>query len=264
MIPKIIHYCWFGQNEKPDLIKKCIESWKKYLPDYQIIEWNEENFDINALRFTKSAYERKKWAFVSDVARLTALIEYGGFYFDTDVEVLELDPISKFLNYKRVFVFETERRINTGLFCGCEKNDPFINTLFSSYSCIDFSDDSIYLNTTLNFPYFSSYFPELIMNNTTQIINHSLFLSMSDYSKIMQHYGTRSWLDNKVDYTIKWKDTKIRKMIRNPKIYKALEKRSYRLLNMYEFLTYDLLDMGAMYFIRRQIKIFRNKKSRSR
>ena len=104
MIPKVIHYCWFGRNEKPELIKRCIESWKKYLPDYRIIEWNEDNFNISSFAFTKSAYEIKKWAFVSDVARLTALVEYGGFYFDTDVEVLEIDPISKFLNYKREII----------------------------------------------------------------------------------------------------------------------------------------------------------------
>lgn len=256
MIPKVIHYCWFGRNEKPELIKRCIESWKKYLPDYRIIEWNEDNFNISSFAFTKSAYEIKKWAFVSDVARLTALVEYGGFYFDTDVEVLEIDPISKFLNYKRVFAFETDRRINTGILCGCEKNDAFIKCLLDVYRDLEFKYQ---INTTLNFPLFNQSFPELIMNNNTQIVNGTLFLSNSDYNKIMHHYGTRSWLDNKVEYKVRWKDTRIRRMIRNPKIYKALGSKSYKLMNFYEFLTFDLLDMGPMYFVKRRIKNFRSK-----
>ena len=87
MIPKKIHYIWFGKGEKNDRIKHCIESWHKYLPDYEIVEWNEDNFDVNYNEFTKKAYENKKWAYVSDVARLEALYEYGGIYLDSDVEV---------------------------------------------------------------------------------------------------------------------------------------------------------------------------------
>ena len=87
-IPKIIHYCWFGGKEKPDNVQKCIESWKKYLPEYKLIEWNEQNFEVNNLRYTKEAYHAGKYAFVSDVARIEALYKYGGIYMDTDVEVL--------------------------------------------------------------------------------------------------------------------------------------------------------------------------------
>ena len=88
-IPKIIHYCWFGGKEKPDSVKKCIESWKKFLPDYQLIEWNENNFNIEKLEYTKEAYVAEKYAFVSDVARIEALYQHGGIYMDTDVEVLK-------------------------------------------------------------------------------------------------------------------------------------------------------------------------------
>src|SRR5574344_1059503 len=88
-IPKIIHYCWFGNNPKSEEIQKYINSWKTYMPDYEIIEWNESNFDVNKLKYTKQAYEMKKYAFVSDVARIEALYEYGGIYFDTDVEVFK-------------------------------------------------------------------------------------------------------------------------------------------------------------------------------
>ena len=107
MIPKIIHYCWFGGNPLPDLAKKCIASWKKYLPDYQIKEWNESNFDLDCCVYVREAYEAKKWAFVSDYARFWILYQYGGIYFDTDVELIK-DLSSIIIN---------------GSFMGCETVD---------------------------------------------------------------------------------------------------------------------------------------------
>ena len=86
MIPKIIHYCWFGGKPLPPLAQKCIESWKKYFPDYDIIQWDETNFNINIIPYTSQAYKKKKYAFVSDYARIWILYHYGGIYFDTDVE----------------------------------------------------------------------------------------------------------------------------------------------------------------------------------
>jgi hypothetical protein len=88
MIPKIIHYCWFGGNPLPESAKKCIASWRKFLPDYEIKEWNESNFDVNSIPYTAEAYKAKKYAFVSDYARFYILYKYGGLYFDTDVEVI--------------------------------------------------------------------------------------------------------------------------------------------------------------------------------
>ena len=106
MIPKVIHYCWFGRNPLPELAVRCIESWKKYLPDYEIKEWNEGNFDVNIIPYTAEAYKAKKYAFVSDYARFWILYNYGGIYFDTDVEVIKpLDDI-----------------IAKGAFMGCEKD----------------------------------------------------------------------------------------------------------------------------------------------
>ena len=94
MIPKIIHYCWFGRGPLPEDAQKCIASWKKYMPDYEIKEWNEENFDIDALLYTREAYDAKKYAFVSDFVRFWVLYNYGGVYFDTDVEVIaQMDDI---------------------------------------------------------------------------------------------------------------------------------------------------------------------------
>ena len=89
MIPKVIHYCWFGRNPLPESAVKCINSWKKYFPDYEIKEWNEDNFDVNIIPYTKEAYSVKKYAFVSDYARFWVLYRYGGLYFDTDVEVIK-------------------------------------------------------------------------------------------------------------------------------------------------------------------------------
>lgn len=88
MIPKVIHYCWFGRNPLPELAVKCIDSWKSYLPDYEIKEWNEDNFDVNIIPYTAEAYRAGKYAFVSDYARFWILYHYGGLYFDTDVEII--------------------------------------------------------------------------------------------------------------------------------------------------------------------------------
>lgn len=88
MIPKVIHYCWFGRNPLPQFAVKCIDSWRKYFPDYEIKEWNEDNFDVNMIPYTRDAYQAKKYAFVSDYARFWILYHYGGIYFDTDVEVI--------------------------------------------------------------------------------------------------------------------------------------------------------------------------------
>ena len=104
MIPKVIHYCWFGRNPLPPLAKKCIESWKKYCPDYEIKEWNEDNFPMDYNDYVKEAYEAKKWAFITDVVRLFALVTEGGIYMDTDVEVIK--PLDGLLQYEAVSGFE--------------------------------------------------------------------------------------------------------------------------------------------------------------
>ncbi|MGM9600104.1 MAG: glycosyltransferase family 32 protein [Faecousia sp.] len=106
MIPKKIHYCWFGGGEKPKLAQKCIASWKKYCSDYEIIEWNEDNFDVNMNGYTRMCYENKKWAFLSDYVRLLVVYQHGGLYFDTDVELLRNPDF--LLGNKAFFGFETE------------------------------------------------------------------------------------------------------------------------------------------------------------
>ena len=132
MIPKKIHYCWFGGNTLPLLAQKCIESWKKYLPDYEIIEWNESNYNVHKIPYISQAYEAKKYAFVSDYARVDILNEHGGVYFDTDVEVLkDLSPI---LNKGQFLGIEAPGAINNGLGMAAEKADAILVEILESYS----------------------------------------------------------------------------------------------------------------------------------
>lgn len=130
MIPKIIHYCWFGGKEKPEAVKNCINSWKQHMPDYEIKEWNEENFDINYNEFTRDSYNLKKYAFTSDVARLWALYNYGGVYMDTDVMVYQ--PLDKFLNHRFFTGFENVHYPVTATM-GAEKENSLIKEMLDAY-----------------------------------------------------------------------------------------------------------------------------------
>lgn len=130
MIPKIIHYCWFGGKEKPESVQKCIDSWKAMLPDYEIKEWNESNFDYKAYDFTREAYALKKYAFVSDVARLMALHIEGGIYLDTDVIVLKtFDP---FLIHKSFIGRETPCILSTAVI-GAEAGTLWVKEFLDGY-----------------------------------------------------------------------------------------------------------------------------------
>lgn len=140
MIPKIIHYCWFGENPLDDKSVRCVESWKKYFPDYQIIQWNERNFDVTQIPFMKDAYDAKKWAFVSDVARLIILYEHGGFYFDTDVEVVRSynDIVTE--DTVGFMGMEEDCGLATGLGFAAEKQNPFIQKHIALYNQLRFSE----------------------------------------------------------------------------------------------------------------------------
>lgn len=143
MIPKKIHYIWFGRGEKSELINKCIASWKKFCPDYEIIEWNEDNFDVNSNEFIKEAYNHKKWAFAADVTRLIIIYENGGIYLDTDVELLK--SLDELLNEKAFMAFEDSNYVNTGLCFGAEKGNSIIKENIEKYNEIKFSSNNEYL-----------------------------------------------------------------------------------------------------------------------
>ena len=146
MIPKIIHYCWFGGAPLPKLAQKCIESWKKYCPDYEIKRWDETNFDLNYNDYVHEAYAAQKWAFVTDVVRLYALVNYGGIYMDTDVEVLK--PLDEFLKYEAFSGFETDKNIPTGIMAS-EKDQNLFKELLDEYTDAHFlKSDGTYDKTT--------------------------------------------------------------------------------------------------------------------
>lgn len=147
MIPKMIHYCWFGGNPLPDEVKKYMETWKKYCPDYEIKEWNERNFDVNQNQYCSEAYEAKKWAFVSDYARLKILYEHGGIYMDTDVEVCK--PLDHLASYAFWSGFESKSQIPTGIMASCRDNE-LLEYLLSYYDDKYFRNENGSFDTTTN------------------------------------------------------------------------------------------------------------------
>lgn len=208
MIPKIIHYCWFGKGKKSPLINKCIESWNKYCPDYKIIEWNEENFDINNNRFTKEAYESRKYAFVSDYVRLYVLNKYGGVYVDTDLEIRK--NIDIFLKDKAFSSFESKDYIPTAIM-GAEKGHPWIRDLLEYYENRQFILDDGTLDMTPNPKIITEITIEkygLVLNNKEQVLKEGLHI-YSDYVLCSNNWYNRnysihhfdgSWLDKEAFY----------------------------------------------------------------
>lgn len=169
-IPKKIHYCWFGGNPLPPMAVRCIESWKKFCPDYEIIEWNEHNFDLNYNDYVHEAYEAKKWAFITDVVRLYALTTQGGIYMDTDVEVLK--PLDSLLEYEAVSGFESETQIPTGLMA-CRMAQPLFVELLNDYNGVHFRRKDGSLDMTTNVTRITNTCLKygLVLNNTLQTVN---------------------------------------------------------------------------------------------
>lgn len=148
MIPKIIHYCWFGGNPLPKMAKKCIKSWKKYCKGYEIREWNEHSFDIaSAPLYVRQAYESKKWAFVTDYVRLYAMTTYGGIYMDTDVEVVA--PLDRFLDHQAFSGFEDQIHISTGIMA-CEKGFQLFLEFMRYYDDVSFIKPDGTMDMTTN------------------------------------------------------------------------------------------------------------------
>ena len=176
MIPRKIHYCWFGHGEKPPIAQKCIASWKKYCPDYEIIEWNEDNFDVNMNGYTLMCYEQKKYAFLTDYIRLMVLLEQGGLYFDTDVELLR--NFNDLLDQPAFFGFEDDVHINTGVGCGCEPGNPAVKTMLEAYEPLLAGDQGVIGCPVLN---------------TQALIKHGLVLN-----------GEKQQLDHAVVYPADW------------------------------------------------------------
>ena len=181
MIPKIIHYIWVGGKPLNAFAEKCIKSWKKYCPDYEIKRWDETNFDINENEYCKQAYESKKWAFVSDYIRLKVLYEYGGIYMDTDVEVVK--PLDKFLTDPAFSGFENDTMIPTGIMAA-EKGNLWIKSLLSDYDNRKFIKEDGSLDMTTNVTLITEntvkQYPEIQLNNTEQRFENVVFYT-KDY-----------------------------------------------------------------------------------
>ena len=141
MIPKKIHYCWFGNNPLPESVQRCIKSWEKYCPNYEIIEWNESNYNVTKIPFIEKAYKEKKYAFVSDYARLDIIYNEGGIYLDTDVELIKnIDPL---LEHSCFLALESCGAVATGLGFGSIKKHSFIYENMQYYHNAEFDMNNI-------------------------------------------------------------------------------------------------------------------------
>ena len=147
MIPKIIHYCWFGNNDLPELEQMCLNTWREKLPDYQIMRWDESNSNLRECDYVSQAYDKKKYAFVSDYVRIKALYEYGGIYLDTDVEVLR--SFNEFIENNAFLGFENRTYVGTAVIA-CEKNADFAKQMLDYYHSHPFIDASGNQNLTTN------------------------------------------------------------------------------------------------------------------
>lgn len=203
MIPKKIHYCWFGGNPLPEDVQKYIETWKKFCPDYEIKEWNEQNFDIHRNQYVEEAYQQKKWAFVSDVARIYALYTEGGIYMDTDVEVVRnLDPL---LNVRGFLGFEGTQWIATNL-VGFEAGHELLKMFLDSYDYRSFVREDGTLDQTTNVEELTKLLVEhyqLVLNGEKQNLAKGIIIYPTDY------FSPYDYIQGKLNrtertYTIHW------------------------------------------------------------
>ena len=194
---KKIHYCWFGGNKLPKDVKKCIETWKKYLPDYEIIEWNENNFDINLCNFVKEAYQNKKWAFVSDYVRIYALYHQGGIYFDTDLKVLK--DVS-FLQDKDMFLgYEDSGFVGTAVIGVKEKNNKYIKEILDYYNKIEHFNPDImynYANPVIITKILKKY-DSIVNDEGIRIFDNSVYIYPREYFfPLSYNYAEREFTEN--------------------------------------------------------------------
>lgn len=207
MIPKKIHYCWFGGNEFSAKAKKCIDSWKKFCPDYEIIEWNESNYDINQNPYTQFTYLNKKYAFLSDYARLQIIYNEGGIYFDVDVEVIR--SLDDLLQYKAFFGFETDQFVNTGVGFGAEKYNKSVENMIREYDILLDGNHGTIGCPILNTEALKK--NGLVLNGKNQIIDDGIIFSPEYFNPYDDptgrlnitektysiHWFAKSWMDKK-------------------------------------------------------------------
>lgn len=177
MIPKVIHYCWFGRNPMPESAVRCMRTWEKFLPDYKLYEWNEDTFDIHSCAYVEEAYRAGRFAFVTDYVRLYALYHFGGIYMDTDVEVVR--SLDTFLNLRGFSGFEKKDAVPTGIMAA-EKGLPFIGELMHDYDSLHFLGPDGRADTTTNVIRITDAAVRhgLILNNQRQTVADFTFFPM--------------------------------------------------------------------------------------
>ncbi len=206
MIPKKIHYVWVGGKEKPADIQRCMATWKNHLSDYEIIEWNEQNFDLNSHPFIKAAYAAKKWAFVSDYIRAKVIYEQGGIYLDTDV--LILDNFDKFLSHAAFVGFENHDHPFTAVF-GAEKGHPFIKKMLDYYDTLDSYSFDFKSNNTISVSDILINQYGCKPNNNFQTLPEEIavypdtVLCNPSKNSVSIHVFTGTWLDEKKEFARK-------------------------------------------------------------
>ncbi|MGN0572523.1 MAG: glycosyltransferase family 32 protein [Acutalibacteraceae bacterium] len=200
MIPKVIHYCWFGGKEKPKSVQKCIASWKKNMPDYKIIEWNEDNFDMDIHPYTRFCFDNKKWAFLSDFARLWVVNNNGGLYFDTDVEALK--SFDELLVNDAFFGFENKDYIASGLGFGAVAHHITVEAMLKEYDyfCSGKEEPNFIGCPTLNT---KALIPlGLKLNGEKQIVENALILPADYLNPFEDSTGRVRKTEN--TYSIHW------------------------------------------------------------
>lgn len=196
MIPKIIHYVWLGNNKPNSLVEKCISSWKDKCSDFTVMLWNEENSPISSFTFCQEAYEKQKYAYVSDVIRLWALYNYGGIYLDTDLEVLH--SLNRFLSNKAFIGFQKDDLLLQTAIMGFEKNDENVFQLLKMYESMHFINNDGTLNLIPNTWAFTKYFEDkgLKRNNLEQNVAGVEIYPSDFFCPIDWEYGEKKITEN--------------------------------------------------------------------
>lgn len=207
MIPKIIHYCWFGGKPKPKSVQRCIGSWRKFCPDYEIKEWNEENFDVNAIPYTRDAYQAGKYAFVSDVARFWVLYEEGGVYFDTDVEIIrpidDLVERGAFMGWEKPDVLGN-MHVAPGLGLAAPKDFPLYKEILDGFSTLSYYLEGGQWNPYTMIPLVTDLLKQkgLCIDGTYQNVNVNDNANSGDCKKINVPVDIEKKVDVPVDVNV--------------------------------------------------------------
>ncbi len=231
MIPKTIHYCWFGHNPLPISSQRCIASWRQFFPDYEIKEWNESNFDVNMIPYAREAYEAKKYAFVSDYARFWILYNQGGLYFDTDVEVIK--PIDDIINRGPFMGIEVPAErdnppmVAPGLGLGVNQGHPLYKLLLEKYELLSFrnADGSLNQKTIVHHTTETLIQQGLQVTNEIQIVAGIWIYPIDYFNPLDSLTGKLHLTDNTRSihwYMNSWSNTSI--------LYRWLSKMSHRIL----------------------------------